>query len=70
MRTFLTILLSSVALTLASSAPVRADEKQTANADTAFLTNTLADIQLVRLDVGAVSDEELDDDPEELVALS
>ncbi len=38
--------------------------------DTAFLTNTLSDIQLLRLEVDAASTETLDDDPEELVALS
>lgn len=38
--------------------------------DTAFLTNTLADVRLVRLDVRATSDEDVDDDPGELVELS
>ncbi|HEY4224606.1 MAG TPA: transglutaminase-like domain-containing protein [Pseudolysinimonas sp.] len=38
--------------------------------DTAFLTNTLSDIQLLRLAVDASSSETLDDDPDELVALS
>jgi len=38
--------------------------------DTAFLTNTLSDIQLLRLEVDAVSSESFDDDPDELVVLS
>jgi transglutaminase-like putative cysteine protease len=38
--------------------------------DTAFLTNTLSDIQLLRLEVDAASSESFDDDPDELVALS
>jgi transglutaminase-like putative cysteine protease len=38
--------------------------------DTAFLTNTLADIRLQNLAVEASSDEELSDDPDELVELS
>jgi transglutaminase-like putative cysteine protease len=38
--------------------------------DTAFLTNTLSDIQLLRLVVDASSSETLDDDPDELVELS
>jgi transglutaminase-like putative cysteine protease len=37
--------------------------------DTAFLTNTLSDIQLVRLEVDAASSESFDDDPDELVVL-
>jgi len=37
--------------------------------DTAFLTNTLSDIQLLRLEVDATSDESFDDDPDELVVL-
>lgn len=38
-------------------------------ADTAFLTNTMADILFRTLEVGATSDVELDDDPDELVEL-
>jgi transglutaminase-like putative cysteine protease len=38
--------------------------------DTAFLTNTLSDIQLLRLQVDATSNESFDDDPDELVTLS
>lgn len=38
--------------------------------DTAFLTNTLHDIQLLRLDVDAGSSESFDEDPDDLVALS
>jgi transglutaminase-like putative cysteine protease len=38
--------------------------------DTAFLTNTLADIQLLTLFVDATADEAFADDPDELVALS
>ena len=38
--------------------------------DTAFLTNTLSDIQLLRLEVDAASSESFDDDPDELVTLS
>jgi len=37
--------------------------------DTAFLTNTLSDIRLLRLEVDATSSESFDDDPDELVAL-
>jgi transglutaminase-like putative cysteine protease len=37
--------------------------------DTAFLTNTLSDIQLLRLEVDATSSESFDDDPDELVVL-
>jgi transglutaminase-like putative cysteine protease len=37
--------------------------------DTAFLTNTLSDIRLLRLEVDAMSNEEFDDDPDELVEL-
>jgi hypothetical protein len=37
--------------------------------DTAFLTNTLADIHLRDLRVEATSDDELSDDPDELVEL-
>jgi len=37
--------------------------------DTAFLTNTLSDIQLLRLEVDATSSEPFDDDPDELVEL-
>jgi len=37
--------------------------------DTAFLTNTLSDIQLLRLEVDATSSERFDDDPDELVVL-
>ena len=44
MRTLITILLSSVALTHASAATVRADEKQKANADTEFLTKVVPGI--------------------------
>ena len=38
-------------------------------ADTAFLTNTMADILFRTLEVGAEADVELDDDPDELVEL-
>jgi hypothetical protein len=38
-------------------------------ADTAFLTNHRSDIQLLSLDVDAVSSESFDDDPDELVVL-
>lgn len=38
--------------------------------DTAFLTNTLSDIQLLRLEVDAASSESFEDDPDELVALT
>ena len=38
--------------------------------DTAFLTNTLSDIQLLNLEVDAASSESFDDDPDELVSLS
>jgi len=38
--------------------------------DTAFLTNTLSDIQLLRLEVDATSSESFDDDPDELISLS
>ncbi|MEO6534059.1 MAG: transglutaminase family protein, partial [Pseudolysinimonas sp.] len=38
--------------------------------DTAFLTNTLSDIRLLRLQVDATSSEVFDDDPDELIALS
>jgi transglutaminase-like putative cysteine protease len=38
--------------------------------DTAFLTNTLSDIRLLSLIVEATSDDELSDDPDELVELS
>lgn len=38
--------------------------------DTAWLTNTLADIELLTLQVDATADVALDDDPDELVALS
>ncbi|MEO8527768.1 MAG: transglutaminase family protein [Pseudolysinimonas sp.] len=38
--------------------------------DTAFLTNTLADVRLITLDVRATSDEDLTDDPSEIVELS
>ncbi len=38
--------------------------------DTAFLTNTLSDIQLLRLEVDATSSESFVDDPDELVQLS
>jgi transglutaminase-like putative cysteine protease len=38
--------------------------------DTAFLTNTLSDIQLLRLQVDATSSESFTDDPDELIALS
>jgi transglutaminase-like putative cysteine protease len=38
--------------------------------DTAFLTNTVSDIRLTRLSVTASADEELADDPDELVELS
>lgn len=38
--------------------------------DTAFLTNTLSDIRLLRLEVDASSAETLDDDPDELIVLS
>jgi transglutaminase-like putative cysteine protease len=38
--------------------------------DTAFLTNTLSDIQLLRLEVDARSSESFVDDPDELIALS
>ena len=38
--------------------------------DTAFLTNTLSDIQLLRLEVDAASSESFDDDPDELVTLT
>ena len=38
--------------------------------DTAFLTNTLSDIQLLRLEVDAASSESFVDDPDELVSLS
>ena len=41
MKTFLTVLLSSLALALASPVSVRAQEKQKANADTDFLTKVL-----------------------------
>jgi transglutaminase-like putative cysteine protease len=37
--------------------------------DTAFLTNTLSDIQLLRLEVDAASSEPFADDPDELVVL-
>jgi len=37
--------------------------------DTAFLTNTLSDIQLLRLEVDATSSEPFDDDPDELAVL-
>jgi len=37
--------------------------------DTAFLTNTLSDIHLLRLEVDASSSESFDDDPDELVVL-
>lgn len=37
--------------------------------DTAFLTNTLSDIRLLRLEVDAASTESFDDDPDELIAL-
>ncbi|MEO6532150.1 MAG: transglutaminase family protein [Pseudolysinimonas sp.] len=37
--------------------------------DTAFLTNTLSDIQLLRLEVDAASSESFDDDPDELIVL-
>lgn len=37
--------------------------------DTAFLTNTVSDIQLVRMQVEASADEQLADDPDELVEL-
>jgi transglutaminase-like putative cysteine protease len=37
--------------------------------DTAWLTNTLADIELLTLQVDAAADVVLDDDPDELVAL-
>jgi hypothetical protein len=39
------------------------------SADTAFLTNTLADIELLRIDVRAVSDESPDEVPSDLVVL-
>jgi transglutaminase-like putative cysteine protease len=38
--------------------------------DTAFLTNTLSDIRLLSLSVEATSDDELSDDPDELLELS
>jgi len=38
--------------------------------DTAFLTNTLSDIQLLRLQVDATSSESFPDDPDELIPLS
>jgi len=38
--------------------------------DTAFLTNTLSDIQLLRLEVDATSSESFDDDPDDLISLS
>ena len=38
--------------------------------DTAFLTNTLSDIELLRLEVDATSSEHVIDDPDELVQLS
>ena len=41
MRTFITVLLPSLALALASAASVRAQEKEKANADTDFLTKVI-----------------------------
>lgn len=38
--------------------------------DTAFLTNTLSDIQLLRLEVDALSSDAFDEDPDDLVVLS
>jgi hypothetical protein len=39
------------------------------SADTAFLTNTLADIELLRIDVRATSDETSAETPADLVVL-
>jgi putative membrane protein len=65
MRTFLTILLSSLALTLASAAPVRADEKQKPNADTDFLTKvipgTAASVKIIEYAAKNASDEKVRD---------
>jgi predicted outer membrane protein len=63
MRTFITVALSSLALTLASAATVRADEKQKANADTSFLTKvipgTAASVKIIEHAAKNASDEEV-----------
>jgi putative membrane protein len=65
MKTFITILLSSVALTLASEAPVRADEKQKGNADAEFLTKVVpgiaASVNIIEYSAKNASDEKVKD---------
>jgi predicted outer membrane protein len=65
MRTFITVLLPSLALALASAASVRAQEKEKANADTDFLTkvvpSTAASVKIIEYAAKYASDEKVKD---------
>ena len=59
------MLLSSAALTLASATPVRADERENANADKTFLTKVVpsiaASVKIIEYQVKNTSDEKVKD---------
>ena len=65
MRMFIAVVLSSLALSLASAASARADEKQKANADTDFLTRvipgTAASVKIIEFAAKNASDEKVRD---------
>jgi len=65
MRMFIAVVLSSLALSLASAASVRADEKQKANSDTEFLTKvipgTAASVKIIEFAAKNASDEKVRD---------
>jgi putative membrane protein len=65
MKTFIAVALSSLALTLASAATVRADEKQKADADTDFLTKvipgTAASVKIIEFAEKNAADEKVRD---------
>jgi len=65
MRMFITVVLSSLALSLTSAASVRADEKQKANADAEFLTKvipgTAASVKIIEFAAKNASDEKVRD---------